>query len=127
MNASAAKVAAGVSAAYDFSGFRKLVDVGGGHGHFLKELLLGCPELSAVLIDFPDVVAAAHTWRTGDLAQPLRDCGRRLYRVSAGRRRPLSAQRRACRHAGYGCPEDPAQLPASHSPRRTPAGSGYHL
>jgi hypothetical protein len=69
VNASAAKVAAGVLAAYDFSGFRKLVDVGGGQGHFLRELLLGCPELSAVLIDFPDVVAAAHIWCTGDLAQ----------------------------------------------------------
>jgi hypothetical protein len=69
VNASAAKVAAGVLAAYDFSGVRKLVDVGGGQGHFLRELLLGCPELSAVLIDFPDVVAAAHIWCTGDLAQ----------------------------------------------------------
>jgi O-methyltransferase domain/Dimerisation domain len=69
VNASSAKVAAGVLSAYDFSGVRRLVDVGGGQGHFLRELLLGCPELSAVLVDFPDVVAAADTWRTGDLAQ----------------------------------------------------------
>ena len=67
VNASTGKVAAEVLAAYDFSGVRKLVDVGGGQGHFLRELLLGCPELSA-LIDFPNVVAAAHIWRTGDLA-----------------------------------------------------------
>jgi predicted transcriptional regulator len=68
VNASSATVAAGVLAAYDFSGFRKLVDVGGGHGHFLKELLLATPGLSAILMDFPDVVAAAHSWRTGSLA-----------------------------------------------------------
>jgi hypothetical protein len=48
-----------VVAAYDFSGFGTLVDVGGGHGHLLGTILKKAPELRGVLFDAPHVVAGA--------------------------------------------------------------------
>lgn len=48
-----------VTAAYDFSGFGTLVDVGGGHGHLLGTILQKTPGLRGVLFDAPHVVAGA--------------------------------------------------------------------
>jgi hypothetical protein len=45
-----------VMAAYDFSGIRRLVDVGGGHGFFLTCVLLANPAMTGVLFDQPHVV-----------------------------------------------------------------------
>jgi hypothetical protein len=45
--------------AYDFSRFKKLVDVGGGHGTFLAGLLKAYPELHAVLLDRAAVLDGA--------------------------------------------------------------------
>lgn len=49
-----------VAAAYDFSGIRKLVDVGGGTGNLLTTILLANPELKGMLYDLPHVTAEAH-------------------------------------------------------------------
>ena len=46
-------------AAYDFSGVRRLVDVGGGHGALLAAILARHPEMRGVLFDQPDVVRGA--------------------------------------------------------------------
>jgi hypothetical protein len=46
-------------AAYDFSGFTTVVDVGGGHGALLAEVLRTNPEVRGILYDQPDVVAGA--------------------------------------------------------------------
>lgn len=48
-----------VLAAYDFSGFRQIVDVGGGHGVLLAAILRVCPRARGTLFDQPQVVAGA--------------------------------------------------------------------
>jgi SAM-dependent methyltransferase len=47
-------VAPAVVAAYDFSQFRSIVDVGGGKGALLAEILKAHPEMTAVLFDLPE-------------------------------------------------------------------------
>lgn len=43
--------------AYDFSGLRRLVDVGGGHGQLAMEVLHRYPQIEATVFDAPEVVA----------------------------------------------------------------------
>jgi SAM-dependent methyltransferase len=45
--------------AYDFSEFRVVVDVGGGHGTLLAVILAGHPKIRGVLFDLPHVVEGA--------------------------------------------------------------------
>ena len=45
--------------AYDFGGIGRLIDVGGGHGILLGAILRSAPDLRAVLVDQPAVVAQA--------------------------------------------------------------------
>lgn len=51
--------AAEVAASYDFGSFRRLIDVGCGHGVLLTEILRGAPRLRTVLLDRPPVVERA--------------------------------------------------------------------
>ena len=44
---------------YDFSGIRRLVDVGGGHGFLLASILKAYPEMHGVVFDLPSVVKDA--------------------------------------------------------------------
>lgn len=46
-----------LAAAYDFSPFRTVCDVGGGTGAFLKRILEATPHLHGTLLDMPGVVA----------------------------------------------------------------------
>jgi hypothetical protein len=48
-----------VLAAYDFSGFRTIIDVGGGHGRLLSMILAKAPVARGVLYDLPTVVDGA--------------------------------------------------------------------
>ena len=48
-----------VLAAYDFSGFRKIVDLGGGHGRLLSMILAKAPNARGVLFDLPAVIDGA--------------------------------------------------------------------
>ena len=48
-----------ILAAYDFSGFGKIVDVGGGQGALLRGILERYPHATGVLCDVPSVVAEA--------------------------------------------------------------------
>ncbi len=50
---------AGVVAAYDFSGFRRVGDIGGGRGHLLRAVLESVPGAIGVLFDLPNVVREA--------------------------------------------------------------------
>jgi O-methyltransferase domain len=50
---------AAIADAYDFSGVRMLVDVGGGHGATLTAVLRRYPTMKGVLFDLPEVVATA--------------------------------------------------------------------
>ena len=45
-----------VTAAYDFGGYRTIVDVGGGHGRLLAGILATAPTAKGILFDLPDVV-----------------------------------------------------------------------
>ncbi len=45
---------------YDFSTFHKVVDIGGGHGSLLVNILKANPKIKGVLFDLPDVVKAAN-------------------------------------------------------------------
>jgi hypothetical protein len=55
----AAREATAVVEAYDFRRFRTLVDVGGGSGVLLREILRAAPGLSVTLFDRPEVVRNA--------------------------------------------------------------------
>ena len=44
---------------YDFSGFKKIIDVGGGHGGLITSILQKNPNLNGVLFDAPEVIEGA--------------------------------------------------------------------
>jgi len=46
-----------IARAYDFAGVKTIVDLGGGQGGFIAEVLEANPHLSGVLFDLPNVVA----------------------------------------------------------------------
>lgn len=52
-------VNASVAASYDFGRFRRIVDVGGGHGQFLAAMLAASPKAHGVLFDSPEVISGA--------------------------------------------------------------------
>ncbi len=45
--------------AYDFSGFKALVDIAGGHGYLLAQVLKAFPGVQGVLFDVPSVIQGA--------------------------------------------------------------------
>jgi hypothetical protein len=51
--------------AYDFSGIRRLADVGGGHGTLLAAILQRYPQMGGVLYDLPEVVEGANLTEYG--------------------------------------------------------------
>jgi SAM-dependent methyltransferase len=69
MSATSPIVSGIVVAAYDFSGFQCIVDVGGGQGALLHGILLANPKLRGVLTDRPAVVAGVKALR----AEPIAD------------------------------------------------------
>ena len=50
---------AGVLAAYDFSDFHTIADIGGGNGHLLQAVLEATPNAEGVLFDLPHVIEQA--------------------------------------------------------------------
>jgi O-methyltransferase len=57
MTAKARAQVAGVLAAYDFSGFSVIADIGGGRGHLLQAVLDSAPNAKGVLFDLPHVIS----------------------------------------------------------------------
>lgn len=57
-----------ILAAYDFSRFERIVDVGGGHGALLDAILSANPRVRGVLYDLPPVVASAAAPRSEGVA-----------------------------------------------------------
>jgi hypothetical protein len=45
--------------AYDFSGFKTIADIAGGHGYLLAQILKSSPDLNGILFDMPQVIAGA--------------------------------------------------------------------
>jgi len=78
MKANSFNVTRGLLAHYDFSGIRKVIDVGGGFGHLLVSLLERYPNLRGVLFELPEVIVAARA------QLPMRDAsvGTRLEYVA---------------------------------------------
>jgi SAM-dependent methyltransferase len=50
---------AGLLKVYDFSSFRVIADVGGGHGHLIQAIVAATPTVQGVLFDQPQVVEEA--------------------------------------------------------------------
>jgi len=50
-----------ILAAYDFSGFRRIGDIGGGLGHLLKAVLERAPQARGVLFDLPQAIERARS------------------------------------------------------------------
>ena len=48
-----------ITSLYDFSGFKKLVDVGGGHGGLITSILQSNPQMKGILFDAPQVIEGA--------------------------------------------------------------------
>ena len=59
MTSASSDEGAAIAAAHDFSGYRRIVDVGGGHGALLAAVLDRYPRPLGVLFDLPDVVETA--------------------------------------------------------------------
>ncbi len=57
MTSSSALAGRVITEAYDFSGIKRLADVGGGHGGLLAAILGRYPAMQGVLFDRPEVVA----------------------------------------------------------------------
>ena len=51
-----------ILAAFDFSPYRRVIDVGGGRGHLLAAILENNPDASGVLFDLPSVVEDAEAY-----------------------------------------------------------------
>jgi hypothetical protein len=58
-----------IIAAYDYAGFDRIVDVGGGQGALLHGILTANPKPRGVLFDLPSVVAGAGPLRNGQIAE----------------------------------------------------------
>lgn len=57
MQAKAQGAIAGILTTYDFSGFRTIADIGGGHGHLLRAILDTVRTATGVLFELPHVIA----------------------------------------------------------------------
>lgn len=59
MTSTTATLSATVTDDYDFSGFGKIVEVGGGHGSLIAAILKANPRMQGVLFDLPHVVSGS--------------------------------------------------------------------
>jgi hypothetical protein len=62
LNAETARSAAAIVEAYDFSAFRVLCDVGGGHGALLCAILAACPATRGILLEQAHVATGARSY-----------------------------------------------------------------
>lgn len=68
MAAKAQGQVAGIMAAYDFSRFKLIADIGGGRGHLLSAVLNSAPAAKGVLFDLPHVIRDASAVATNRIA-----------------------------------------------------------
>ncbi len=76
MTNGSANAAQAILSAYEFSGIKRMADIGGGHGLLLASILKRYPSMQGVLFDLPEVVASVPPSR-------FEECGGRLS-VEAG-------------------------------------------
>lgn len=67
MSAKAQGQVAAIMAAYDFSQFKAIADIGGGRGHLLSAVLNATPSATGVLFDLPHVIREASAVATDRL------------------------------------------------------------
>ncbi len=65
--------------AYNFSVFKRIVDVAGGHGALLRRILEMCPTVTGVLCDLPSVVAGASEIRQSSVANRCELAGTDMF------------------------------------------------
>ena len=81
MSASQPLVAHDILAAYDFSRHRRLLDVGGGDGTFLRQVAARAPDLELMLFDLPPVAdLAQRAFATAGLSKRARAVGGDMWR-----------------------------------------------
>jgi hypothetical protein len=68
-----------VLAAYDFSPFTRIIDVGGGQGSLVRGILESYPRLTGVLFDLPGVVAGAQELQDSPAAQRCEIAGGDMF------------------------------------------------
>ncbi len=116
-----AAYAPSVADSYDFSDIRTIVDVGGGNGTLLVEILRRHSHLSGVLFETPTVAARADAvFDATDIADRC-EVRAETSSSSSGQGRLLRARERAPRLGRHAGDRDPAQLPPGDV--RAPAGS----
>ena len=75
-----AETAADLAREYDFSRHRRVLDVGGGFGTFLKPILVAYEHLTATLVDLPEVAAiVTEQAATGPLAARMTAVGADIF------------------------------------------------
>ena len=79
MTSISAQVIPAIIAAYDFSRFERIVDVGGGHGAVLHAILSANPGLHGVLADLPAVVAGATALKSEPIARRCSALGTNFF------------------------------------------------
>ena len=85
MTSGSTNTASALLAAYDFSRFGRIVDVGGGHGALLANILAANPKAQGVLYDLPTVVAGAEPVRAAGIVERCEIVGGDFFRsVPAG-------------------------------------------
>ncbi len=85
MTGGSAVAAQSILGAYDFSGIKRLADVGGGHGLLLGTILQRYPDMQGVLFDLPEVVAGVPEERLEAAGDRLRiEAGSFFERVPQG-------------------------------------------
>lgn len=62
MTSMSAQVIPSIMAAYDFASFRRVIDIGGGRGHLVAEVLGATPEARGVVFDQPSVADDARAY-----------------------------------------------------------------
>ena len=84
MSSGSAERLPAILAAYDFSQFMCLVDVGGGHGGLLAGILSASPKTRGVLYDLPNVVAGADALHAPDSAERCEIVGGDFFQTVPG-------------------------------------------
>jgi hypothetical protein len=78
-----------IIAAYDFSAFNRIVDLGGGGGALLQRILSANPKLHGVLFDLTSVVKGADALRSGSLGARCEIVGGDVFQNVPGMRMPF--------------------------------------
>lgn len=104
-------------AAYDFSRFQCIVDVGGGEGALLRDILAATPELRGILFDLPQVVAGAPAILSGDVAVRCQIVSGSFFDSV-----PEGASAYLMKGVIHDWPDDDARQDPSEYPARHPSG-----